>query len=528
MVLHKKCDKKNNRVLLFITALSLPQQFMLYCSSLLLLMSKDNIAVVAAYFAGGILLGSPCHLSRWHSLSLKGNRCSNVKTIAVRNRGALFTKSVMDEYRGNEEDNKDEIRNDKEELETKQAEIITGEEEVPLSKISQKVSAMPLHQLLDTLDRKRIPYHVKSSRTELELALIQGYYFRKTPRRQRRNIIIPSNNNEDVVKTVTNTFNHWWDNVLDSSDYNIRGKRRSTAGVLYDHPRRRSKRRSHYSNITTSERNLKRTSNSTHNEDYDNRTIRSTDVIIRRNPSERRRRRVVLPTSTSSSRRILLNNNRYHYWRGKLMKSVDLLLGLDETAPKFSNNNNWESRSFNGKDQDEESSSMVSTLLFGRTPGKKKNFLSFFPRGLATKYNICTSTLATALQLSLLGAANICRWATVQGTIPQPFVVLSVLSTFLAARRKRFFVSTVTLLLIRTMGEVLSSNLDSSDSSFDLQSVRNSKKRRITPFVEEDGDNDVNIKRSRRPSEKEEFIKQQRRRRRPRRRVVDDLGGQED
>lgn len=507
------------------TILSLLQQFLLYCGSLLLLTNKDNVAVVAAYFAGGIILGCPCRLSRMTS-----NRCSNVNALAVRNRinsSVLFTKPVTNEHRGEEEGYKDEIRNNKEELETKQVEIIIGEEEVPLSKISQKVSAMPLHQLLDTLDRKRIPYHVKSSRTELELALLQGYYFRKTPRRQRRNIIIPNNNNEGVVKTVTKTFNHWWDNVLDSGDYNIRDKRRSTAGVLYDHPRRRSKRRSHYSNSTTSERNLKRTSNSTHNEDYDNRTIRSTDMVIRRNPSERRRRRVVLPTSTSSSRRILLNNNKYHYWKDKLMNSVDLLLGLDETTTKF-NNNNWESRSFNGKDQDEESSSMVSTLLFGRSPGKKKNFLPFLPRGLANKNNICTSTLATALQLSLLGAANICRWATVQGTIPQPFVVLSVLSTFLAARRKRFFVSTVTLLLIRTMGEVLSSNLDSSDNSYDVPSIRNSKRRRIPPFVEEDEDNDVIIKRSRRPSEEEEIRKQQRRSRRQRRKVMDNLEDQEE
>ena len=74
---------------------------------------------------------------------------------------------------------------------------------------------------------------------------------------------------------------------------------------------------------------------------------------------------------------------------------------------------------------------------------------------IRSRINVCTVTLRTAFKVGIICASYMCRWASVRGALPQPFVVFSVVTAALSARRKRLLAATITLLALRTLGEVL-------------------------------------------------------------------------
>lgn len=67
-----------------------------------------------------------------------------------------------------------------------------------------------------------------------------------------------------------------------------------------------------------------------------------------------------------------------------------------------------------------------------------------------------TTFFNSVLQSILLVSTYVCRWASVRGTVPQPIVVIGVISSFLSARPGyRFRTVLVALLACRTAGELL-------------------------------------------------------------------------
>jgi hypothetical protein len=204
----------------------------------------------------------------------------------------------------------------------------------------------------------------------------------------------------------------------------------------------------------------------------------------------------------------------YNTWADKFIQNVDLLLGIDDPyyrkqqrATGSSNiKRNTKSTYGEGENGEEETEkdtkNMLSMVLFGKpqkpnTKNKKAllwrnripSSLFFFP---TNSQNVCTSTLSAALQLSLVGLANLCRWATVQGTLPQPLVVFTLLSSVLAARRKRFLVGAATIIALRTIGEIVSSSstqesndgiTDANVNDYSLPVERKRRRRRSNELL---------------------------------------------
>jgi len=103
----------------------------------------------------------------------------------------------------------------------------------------------------------------------------------------------------------------------------------------------------------------------------------------------------------------------------------------------------------------------IFSLLFGRSdvdPGRR------FDRRLGFETGSMLSIFRVLMHSFLVVASYLCRWASTQGAIPQPVVVLGVSSAVLCARpHRRLLVAGVALLLLRTVGEVLHGYVYGSD-----------------------------------------------------------------
>jgi hypothetical protein len=66
-------------------------------------------------------------------------------------------------------------------------------------------------------------------------------------------------------------------------------------------------------------------------------------------------------------------------------------------------------------------------------------------------------TLRSAFKASVSSASYLCEWASVRGALPQPLVVFSVITAALSTRARQGRLTTVivTLLALRTLGEVI-------------------------------------------------------------------------
>ena len=94
------------------------------------------------------------------------------------------------------------------------------------------------------------------------------------------------------------------------------------------------------------------------------------------------------------------------------------------------------------------------TLLFGKaSPGKKLQFRD----AIDGEPGQLLGVMKILLRTGLVGAGYACRWASVRGSIPQPFVVMAVSTAALSVRRHRFRAVLLSLLVLRTMGELVHS-----------------------------------------------------------------------
>ena len=376
----------------------------------------------------------------------------------------------------------------------------------------QKVRDMTLSQLWEALDRRRLPYLTTDSRKKLETLLMQTYSLpfpaaigsnsrstyqgkrRRSPRGNIRRMNTPS----------------LWDQLSLAEYYSS-----SPSSFIYNPSRSRKKKRmrndfryisknyddddTYYYSRTPkitlqptsrpSNAPLDKVTTSANQTIYDNdykpsttempQLTRSNNIPTSTNRRFQPRRVSILPPTPRTRMRKSSDYN-YNTWADKFIQNVDLLLGIDDPyyrkqqrATGSSNNKRNTKATYgegeNGeKETEKDTKNMLSMVLFGKpqkpnTKNRKAllwrnripSSLFFFP---TNSQNVCTSTLSAALQLSLVGLANLCRWATVQGTLPQPLVVFTLLSSVLAARRKRFLVGAATIIALRTIGEIVSSS----------------------------------------------------------------------
>jgi hypothetical protein len=95
----------------------------------------------------------------------------------------------------------------------------------------------------------------------------------------------------------------------------------------------------------------------------------------------------------------------------------------------------------------------IFSLLFGRS--QSDTGLSVDNR-LGFEAGSMLSIFRVTFRSFLVVASYLCRWASTQGALPQPVVVLGVSSAILCARpHRRLLVAGIALLVMRTIGEVL-------------------------------------------------------------------------
>jgi hypothetical protein len=162
------------------------------------------------------------------------------------------------------------------------------------------------------------------------------------------------------------------------------------------------------------------------------------------------------------------------YWKDRMEEQVDFFMGIHDDDSTYTN---WENevgdsrqRSVRGKSNNstsqkrrnskrvpiwEEEGSLVS-LLFGRRASGGQLKLERFFENNEVGTNVLTKLIGSLFKGGLLVASYLCRWASVRGAVPQPVVVMAVASTAVSARAgKRFNMVLVTLLVLRTLGELI-------------------------------------------------------------------------
>lgn len=180
-------------------------------------------------------------------------------------------------------------------------------------------------------------------------------------------------------------------------------------------------------------------------------------------------------SSSPSKPRSRPRHQRRH-WKDRLEEQLDSVLGLHEDGGFY---NKWaareekEKREENGNDAFsvaqgrqpkkerkalydkpiwEEEGNLIS-LLFGRTRSGR-NLL--FDNRLGFESGSVLLLFRAALKSFLLVGSYLCRWASTQGALPQPVVVMGVTAAAVCSRpRQRMMAIVVTLLLLRTVGELL-------------------------------------------------------------------------
>mmetsp|Transcript_900 Transcript_900/g.1284 ORF Transcript_900/g.1284 Transcript_900/m.1284 type:complete len:570 (-) Transcript_900:181-1890(-) len=173
------------------------------------------------------------------------------------------------------------------------------------------------------------------------------------------------------------------------------------------------------------------------------------------------------------------------YWKDRLAEQVDYALGVHEDGRYY---NNWQekldfdeqrrdgddaishffARQKKGKrpkpDRRRHKTSTVPfwqeegsifSLLFGRTSsGENLNMHKFIEEDVGT--TAVTTFFRMVLKSFFLLSSYTCRWASVRGALPQPFVVAGVAAAALSARpRQRLWTVALALVGMRTIGEML-------------------------------------------------------------------------
>jgi hypothetical protein len=69
--------------------------------------------------------------------------------------------------------------------------------------------------------------------------------------------------------------------------------------------------------------------------------------------------------------------------------------------------------------------------------------------------NVMTLSLRAAFKTGVITVGYLCEWASVRGALPQPLVVFSVITAVLSVRRRRLMAMMLTLLALRTCGELV-------------------------------------------------------------------------
>lgn len=75
-----------------------------------------------------------------------------------------------------------------------------------------------------------------------------------------------------------------------------------------------------------------------------------------------------------------------------------------------------------------------------------------------------TSSFRLILKIFFLSLGCACRWASVRGALPQPFVVAGVAAAAISARRRQKILATALVLIaMRTLGELMHGYMHGSE-----------------------------------------------------------------
>lgn len=185
-----------------------------------------------------------------------------------------------------------------------------------------------------------------------------------------------------------------------------------------------------------------------------------------------------IPTNNYSTRNRPNRPSRRRHWKNRFEERLDSMLGLHENGDFY---NRWTSQFEN--DESESGSSDAFSVAQGRRSKKKQskssngplwgedgNWLSFlfvgpqtrkgnpFDNRLGLESGSLLVFFRACFKSFLVLSSHLCSWASTRGSLPQPVVVLGVTSAVLCAEpRRRLSTVVITLLLLRTVGELLHS-----------------------------------------------------------------------
>lgn len=131
----------------------------------------------------------------------------------------------------------------------------------------------------------------------------------------------------------------------------------------------------------------------------------------------------------------------------------------------------------------EEGEDSIVSLLFGKGAGPKglrSRFEKIFDQDVGT--NALTKFLGTLSKGALLVVNYLCRWASVKGTIPQPVIVMAVISVAISTKRRKVNSVFVTVLVLRTVGELLHELVTKMKKKHDETQEKTSADDEITSF----------------------------------------------
>jgi hypothetical protein len=179
------------------------------------------------------------------------------------------------------------------------------------------------------------------------------------------------------------------------------------------------------------------------------------------------------PRTRSSSH----SGKTHKHWKDRLEERLDSMLGLHEDGAFY---NRWTSQANQDRARDAGPTDAVSyargrqlhrkrpkshdkpfweeegnllALLLGRTRNGKGSFLD---NRTGFESGSMLVLVRVALKSFMTVGGHLCRWASTQGALPQPVVVFGVgAAALVASPRKRLVTVVITLLLLRTVGELL-------------------------------------------------------------------------
>ena len=182
---------------------------------------------------------------------------------------------------------------------------------------------------------------------------------------------------------------------------------------------------------------------------------------------------IVSKNVTSHTEKHKRRRTHSRHWKDRLEERFDYMLGIHENGKYY---DSWLSeekrreREVEGSDAFSyvrgrspirkrkynrplwEEEGTLWTLLFGRAaPGKKLQFRE----AVDGEPGQILGVMQMIFRTGLVGAGYACRWASVRGTIPQPYVVMAVSTVAICARKNRLRAILLVLLGLRTFGELV-------------------------------------------------------------------------